>query len=63
MANQISVQDVRDMFAATIPAGDIEQILVQAYNFTKEAAQSIIREARTTPIKNMWGATIPELNP
>ena len=41
----MTVQDVLDMIAAHIPTRDIEEILVQGYNFTREAALDLINQA------------------
>ena len=41
----MTLQDVLDMMAANIPTRDIEEILVQGYNFTREAALGLINQA------------------
>lgn len=58
MAQKVTVEDVRDMLGGCIPVRDVEQILVQAYNFTQQAAQDLIAEATSTPLVNMWGRTL-----
>ena len=41
----MTLQDVLDMMAAHIPTRDIEEILVQGYNYSRKDALNLINEA------------------
>ena len=41
----MTVQDIIDMIAAHIPTRDIEEILIQGYGYTREAAIALIQQA------------------
>ena len=41
----MTLQDVLDMMAAHIPTRDIEEILVQGYNYNRKDALNLINEA------------------
>jgi hypothetical protein len=54
----VTIEDVRDMLAATIPTYDVEQILTLCYGYNTEDAKALIQEAKSTPITSIFGTTI-----